>query len=390
MIAHKIELRPSEKQIAYFKQACGTSRFVWNWALAEWDKQYEAGKKPSAMKLKKQFNAIKYKEFPWLEVIHRDAHSVPFTQLGKAFVGFFNKIAKHPKFHKKGQKDSFQVANDKFEIEDKKVRLPVIGWIRMKECLRFEGRILSGTVSRIADKWFLSVLVDAKPNLKKKTDSKRIGVDLGLKTTIVTSEGKILQGPKSLRKNLKRLQVKSRQLSRKVKGSKNREKAKLKLSKLHYRISCQRSDFLHKATTMLVCESQAISIEDLAVKNMMKNRKLARAISDAGFGEFRRQLEYKSDWYDTELHIVDRFFPSSKMCSSCGNIKQDLKLSDRVYKCGNCGISLDRDINAAINLSKQLPMVSREVKPVDNHTNLTFVGKGLEEAGTKGVYTFAH
>jgi len=378
MIAHKIELRPSKSQVAYFKQACGTARFVYNWALSEWNRQYEAGEKPTAYKLRKQFNAIKYQQFPWLELIHRDAHALPFLNLGRAFTAFFKGVSKHPIFHKKGIHDSFQIANEKFHIEGKKVRLPVIGWIRLREPLRFQGKIMSGTVSRTANKWFLSVCVDAKPILKPKTGDKQLGVDLGIKNTMTISDGRQFQGPKSLAKNLKRLQSKSRQLSKKVKGSKNREKAKLRLSKLHYRISCQRNDFLHKATTMLVRESQAICIEDLAVENMVKNHKLARHLMDASFGEARRQFEYKSVWYGTELHTADRFYPSSKTCSGCGNIKQDLKLFDRVYHCENCGLTIDRDINAAINLRKQLPMASREVKPVDSTVS-------LYEAGTKSV-----
>ena len=378
MIAHKIELRPSRAQVAYFKQASGTARFVYNWALAEWNRQYKAGEKPTAYKLKKQFNAIKYQQFPWLELIHRDAHSTPFAQLGKAFVSFFKGVSKHPVFHKKGVHDSFQLANDKFHIEGKRVRLPVIGWIRLREPLRFQGKIMSGTVSRTASRWFLSVCVDAKPALKSKTGNEQLGVDLGIKTIMTISDGRQMQGPKSLGKNLKRLQSKSRQLSKKVKGSNNREKAKLKLSKLHYRISCQRNDFLHKATTMLVRESQAICIEDLAVENMVKNHKLARHLMDASFGEARRQFEYKSAWYNTTLHVADRFYASSKECSSCGNIKQDLTLADRVYHCEKCGLLIDRDFNAALNLQKQLPMASREVKPVDSTVS-------LYEAGTKSV-----
>jgi putative transposase len=386
-IAHKIQLRPSQTQEDYFRQACGTSRFVWNWALAEWNKQYQAGLKPNAMLLKKQFNAVKYQQFPWMAEIHRDAHAAPFSNLGKAFSAFFHKKARYPKFKKKSIHDSFEVANDKMEVDEKKVHLPVIGWVRMHEALRFEGKILIATVSRIADRWFISITVDALPKIHSKTGDAILGVDLGISTSMTISDGRKLEGPKSLAKNLRRLRRLSGQLSRKKKGSRNRQKAKDRLAKLYWRIGNQRMDFLHKATTMLCRESQAIGIEDLAVGNMMKNHRLARNISNEAFAEARRLFEYKTKAYGVRLNVADRWYPSSKTCSFCGAIKADLKLSDRVFHCDSCGSIVDRDVNASRNLAS-LCTVGYAGNHACGQTSSTskdfnFGATGLVEAGTK-------
>ena len=364
--SHKIQLKPTKVQIAYFRQACGVSRFCYNWGLEQWAKQYLAGKKPSGMSLKKEFNSIYKEQFPWVGEVHRDAHAQPFATLQKAMQNFFSKRAKHPHFKKKGKcKDSFYVANDKFHVDGKSVVLPVIGKIKMTEELRFAGVIQAATVSRSADRWFISIQVDCEPVLKTKTGNTLLGIDLGVKTSVTCSDGSTYQSPKPLKKKLRSVKHCQRAVSRKVKGSNNRTKAIQKLAKLHWRVENIRRDFLHKTTTLIVRKSQAVCIEDLSLKGMLSNHKLARAIAEQGLRNFRTLLEYKAKAYGVEVKVVDRFYPSSKTCSNCGYIKPMLKLSERTFKCENCGFVADRDVNAAINLMKQLGTASPEVKPVD-------------------------
>lgn len=350
-IAHRIQLDPTAKQREYFSRACGTARMVWNHALAEWNRQYQAGEKPSGMKLKKEFNAIKYTKYPWLKGVHRDAHSQPFADLQESFRRFFKKQAKRPKFKSRGKRrDSFAVANDKFRVDGKRVRLPIIGWVRMREALRFEGKINSATVSRTADRWFISIQVQIPDPIPAQKPDLTVGVDLGVKVLATLSSGEVIDNPRPLARCLKQLARCNRKLARSQKGSKRREKTKRRLQRIHARVANVRKDALHKLTTRLCKDNSCVVIEDLNVKGMLANRKLARAISDVSFGEFRRQMNYKSKLYGCDIVVVDRWFPSSKMCCGCGHIKPDLKLSDRTYRCESCGITVDRDLNAALNL----------------------------------------
>ena len=350
ILSHRIQLDPTFKQREYFAMACGTARFVWNLALAEWNRQYEAGEKPNGQKLRKEFNRNKYERFPWLCRLHRDCNSQPFANLDRSFKRMFKGTAKQPKFKKKGKsRDAFYIANDQFHYEDKKARIPKLGYVRMTEQLRFSGKIMSATVSRDADRWFISIQVDVG-EYGKTGGTDTIGVDLGIKIAAITSGGEEFASPKPLKKRLKKLARIQRRMSRQQKGSKNRQKTKTKLARLHAKISNIRKDVLHKMTTKLSRENQTIVIEDLNVKGMLANRKLSRAIIDIGFYEFRRQLEYKSAIFGTKIIIADRFYPSSKTCCECGWIKQDLTLKDRVFHCDSCGQSIDRDLNAAKNL----------------------------------------
>lgn len=344
IIAHKIELKPTIKQKIAFAKACGVSRYTYNWGLDNWNKQYKDGLKPTALKLKKQWNQEKPE---WAYDSPKDANQSPFTNLQKAFNAFFKKKGKHPKFKCKGVHDSFYISNDKFHVNDRYVRIPKIGSVKMKERLRFSGKITSGTVSKVSDRWFISISVDMD-YIKPRTKNDIIGIDIGIKNAITLSTGEKISGPKPLKKTTKKMATLQRKLSRKQKGSYNRFKAKCKVSRLHYRISNIRKDFLHKATTNLCRENQTIVIEDLCVKGMMANHKLARSISDIGFYEFRRQLTYKSKIYGNNLVIADRWFPSTKTCNRCGLIN-DIPLSQRVYTC-ECGYVEDRDVNAALNL----------------------------------------
>ena len=346
ILSHRIALDPTAKQRIAFCRACGVARYAYNWALAEWKRQYEAGEKPNALALKRQWNQEKPK---WVYDSPKDANQAPFAHLQSAFQKFFKKRANFPQFKCKGVHDCFSVSNDKFQVSGKRVRLPRIGTVRMREALRFDGKIVSGAVSRDADRWFLSVAVDAGPKYSRpRTGSAVIGVDLGVKSAATLSTGEHIEGPKPLRLLIDRMKTLQRRLSRKQKGSKNRVKAKAKVSRLHRRIRCVRSDFLHKLTTRLCRENQTAVIEDLNVRGMMANHKLARAISDIGFHEFRRQLQYKGALHGTIIVVADRWFPSTKTCHRCAAVV-DMPLSERTFHC-DCGYTEDRDINAALNL----------------------------------------
>jgi putative transposase len=369
ILSHKIQLDPTDKQITYFKQACGVSRFCYNWGLKEWTRQYMGGIRPNGMLLKNQFNGLYKEQFPWVGDVHRDAHAQPFNNLQKAMNGFFKKKTKFPKLKKKGRcRDSFYVANDKMHVDGTVVVLPVIGPVKLTEELRFSGSIQAATVSRSADRWFISIQVECDPPIKEKTGSGPLGIDLGVKTSVTCSDGSIYQSPKPLRQKTRRMKHLQKAVSRKAKGSNNRHKAISRLAKLHWRIENTRRDFIHKTTTDIVRKSQAVSLEDLYVRGMLSNHKLARAISEQGFNMFKTILTYKAKLYGVHVHVVDRFYPSSKTCSRCRHVKTDLKLSNRIYRCDNCGLEIERDLNASINLKNQLGAASPEVTPVDCQT----------------------
>jgi len=385
ILSHKIQLDPTVKQRIYFAKAAGTSRFVYNWALAEWGRLYQLGEKPNGYDLKKKFNQIKYQQFPWMKEIHRDAHADPFSNLQNAFQKFFKKKGKYPKFKKKGKRDSFYVASDKIQVGTRRVRLPKIGWVRITESLRFEGKIMYAVVSRKADKWFISISVDVGEYSKPRKKNGIIGIDLGLTSFATLSTGKKIKAPKPLKAKLKRLQKLSKDHSRKQNGSNNKKKSAMKLAKLHAQIGNIRNDFLHKLTTKLCQENKLIAIENLSVKKMMQNRKLSRAISDAGWHEFRRQLEYKSKIFGTKLVVVGRFEPTSKACSNCGCLKESLQLSDRTYHCEHCGFVIDRDLNAAKNLHT---LGLREIEACGDTVRPVRMKARIREAGTKQLLLF--
>lgn len=281
--------------MTYFKQACGTARFVWNWALAAWNRPWQAGGHPNAGALKKQFNAIKYTSFPWLKDIHRDAHSQPFADLATAWQRLWTHQNEHPVFKKKRQtRDSFYVANDKFRLQGPQVKRPQIGWVALPEPLRFPGKILGARVTRQADQWFLSVQVDVPNTIYyRHRDAPGItGVDVGVKTFATLPNGEKIAGPKALRQALRRLKMRQRAISRKMVAAKaaiglapkapippgtrlprsrNWLKAQSHLARTHLRVFNIRRDFLHKTSTRLCRENPAIGIETLSVAGMMPN-----------------------------------------------------------------------------------------------------------------------
>ena len=365
-IAHKIELKTNNVQVTYFKRACGVARFAWNWGLAEWDQQFKSGQKPSGMALKKQFNALKETEFPWTYEVTKYASQQPFLDLQDAWKRFFKKLGGKPRFKKKGKShDSFYVGGDQIKLDESKmsIKIPNLGWVKMRESLRFDGKINSVVISRTADRWFATIQVETPISCPRHENQVSVGVDLGILQLATLSDGVMFQSPKPLHKLLRRLKRLSRKFSKKIKGSGRSKKTAENLARLHMRIANIRRDTLHKVTTTIVDNYSQIGIEDLHVKGMVRNSKLARAITDVGLGEFRRQLTYKAEWRGAAVVIHPRFFPSSKKCSSCGDVKEALSLSERTYRC-ECGLTIDRDLNAAMNLNP-VPKALREITPAE-------------------------
>lgn len=378
IVAHKIHLDPNDAQETYFRKACGVARFAYNWALAEWNRQYQAHKadpslpKPSETALRRQLNALKREKFPWMLEVTKNAPQMVIIQLWDAFRNFFEGRSQCPQFHRKGVHDSFSLTNDQFEVRDRKIRIPLLGWVRMNESLRFSGKIQSATVSRVVDRWFVSLAVEWEDRSKRPAENQgAVGVDLGITALATLSTGEKVIGPKPHRALIKRQRRLSRSLSRKHKAAKmkmgltpdaplpkgvrlpvseNAKKARAKLSRLHARIANIRQDALHKLTTDLTGRFDTIGIESLNVRGMLKNRRLARSIADMSFFEFRRQLEYKAERRGGRVVVADRWFPSSKTCSECGAVQDKMPLSVRQWICPDCGTIHDRDVNAARNL----------------------------------------
>lgn len=352
-MAHRIRMYPTPEQEKYLRQAAGVARLAWNWGLARWRELYSQGEKPNGMMLKKEFNSIKSERFPFVGQVHRDATARPFANLQDAFVRFFKKQNKYPRFKKKGKSpDSIYWACDKARIEGERIRFNRLGWVDLAEPLRFFGTIKSYTVHRFGDIWYVSVCVEFPDHCAKRerTGDGVVGVDLGVTHLATLSNGEVVEAPRPLKKMLVKLRRLQRKMARQVKFSKNWYRTVTKIGRLHHRICNVRRDALDKLTDGLCRKNQTVVIETLNVKGMMKNRRLARAISDVGFYEFKRELLYKSGLYGTEVVMADPFFPSSKTCSVCGWKNEDLTLSDRTFRCERCGNVMDRDLNAAQNL----------------------------------------
>jgi putative transposase len=361
--AHKIRLHPTPEQAVYFAKAAGTSRFVWNWALAEWDRQYEAGEKPTALKLKKQFNEIRREQFPWTWEVTKNASDQPFLDLGNAFTAFFEGRARRPRFKsKKRSKPSFYLANDQFELGDHRIWVPKLGWVNMAENLRFTGKVTGARITKTADWWFVSLQVEIPDAVPVKRPA-AVGIDVGLNRLATLSTGEGVENQAFLKTALKKLRQANKRLHRRKLGSKNREKARRQVARLHYRITCMRDDVLHKLTTGLADCYGILGIEDLNLKGLLKNRRLARSFSDAALGTLLSLLISKVEQRGGQVIQVGRFFPSSKTCHSCGWKWENMQLSDRVFLCQNAGCAYhlfpqDRDHNGAHNiLSEALHLI---------------------------------
>ena len=329
-------------------QHAGYSRWCYNWGLSLWNAAYRDGYKPNTRKLREVFTNHTKPHYPWMKNLSSRVYQYAFINLGEAFKRFFQGLGKYPKFKKKGRSDSFTIDNcgKPIELNGWNHKLPFIGWVKTYEPI--EATTQKITISRQAGDWYLSLAFEFTPLLHtKKTEV--VGVDLGIKTLATLSDGKVFESVKSYRKfeaKLSRLQYLNRH---KNLGSANWKKAQLKIARLHRKIANIRKDTLHKLTTYLAKNHGTVVIEDLNVSGMLANHKLAKSIADQGFYEFRRQLEYKTQWYGSELVVVDRFLPSSKTCSNCGHV-QDMPLNLRTFDCSECGISIDRDLNASVNL----------------------------------------
>jgi putative transposase len=353
LLAHKIALDPNMAQRVYFARASGTARFSYNWALAEWQRQYKAGEKPSEVSLRRQLNTIKRDQFVWMFDVTKCAVQEAIIDLGTAFRAFFEKRGKYPRFKRKEDKPSFCAANEAgtFRADGKRIKLPVIGWIGMREECRFSGPLKRATVSCEAGRWFVSVMVDTDDVQPVAQPEAAVGIDLGVTTLATLSTGEAIEGPKSHKVALARLRRANKAMARKRRGSRNARKAKARLGRLHRRVAAIRRDATHKLTTRIAKTYAVIGIEDLNVRGMVRNRHLARAVSDGGFHEFRRQITYKARLYGARVVVAGRWYPSSKSCSCCGVIKETLALAERTFRCTDCGFEAGRDVNAALNLA---------------------------------------
>ena len=353
--AYRYELKPNCAQETILAKHAGAARFAFNWGLRERITLYEKEKKSTnAIEQHKLLNSLKQSQFPWMYEISKCAPQEALRDLDKAFKNFYRGLKQgqaigFPSFKKKGRRDSFRLTGT-IIVNEKSIQLPRIGIIRLKEIPKVKGRILSATVVREVDRWYVSLTVELEQPDPKPVQGKKIGIDLGLSCFATFSDGEKIFAPKPLGDSLQRIRRASKRHSRRKLGSNNRRKSAIKLAKLHRKNRNIRKDFLHKQTTILAKTKSVIVLEDLCVKKMMNNNKLSRHISDAGWREFRCMLEYKTKWYGSKLIIAPQFYPSSKTCSECGNIVKELPLSVRQWKCERCQSIHDRDVNAAKNL----------------------------------------
>ena len=370
--SYKTELKLNNKERSLLNACAGTARFTYNWGLARKKEAYEkTGKSPNATQLHKELNQLKKGELAWMYSYSKCIPQQAFRDLDLAYQHFFRRVkegadqAGFPKFKSRHTaKKSFYLEGS-IVVAERAIRLPRVGWLRLKEkeyLPILEGRPISCRLSERGGRWFLALVVEEEAAELSAT-GEAIGIDLGINRLAALSDGTVIENPKHFKRSLKQLQRAQRALSRKQKGSRNRAKTRGKVAQLHLRISNQRRDTIHKGTSAVVAKAkpshlrpQAIVLEDLHVKGMSRNPRLAQALHDASMGEMRRQLEYKCAWSGIELQLADRWFPSSKLCSGCGHKKEELTLSERTYRCERCQIEIDRDLNAALNLAQLYPI----------------------------------
>ena len=373
----KIELKLTEEQKIQINKTIGTERFIYNEYIKYNQEQYELGNKfVSAFDFSKYINNVYLPNNPdkkWIKDVSSKSVKQAMIYGEKAFKNFFKGLSAFPVFKKKGKNElgAYFVKNNKtdFEFYRHKIKIPTLKFVRVKEYgyIPKNANIKSGTISKIADRYFLSLVMEIDDIVKtENTGTKGLGVDLGIKDTAICSDGRVFKNinkTKKVKKLKKKLKREQRKMSRsveysksekiKLKELKNFNKKKLKVQKIFYRLNCIRDDYNNKMVDEITrTKLKYITIENLKVSNMMKNRHLSKAIQEQNFFEIRTKLINKCKERNIELRIVDTFYPSSKTCSCCGSIKKDLKLNDRIYKCSNCGIEIDRDYNASINLEK--------------------------------------
>ena len=352
--AYKFRLCPNKEQRILINKSVGCARYIYNHFLAKAkENEYQTYTKYS-----KQLTQLK-KELKWLKEPDKFSLQNALKDLDRAFKNFFKGKYGFPKFKsKKNPKNSYRTnkftrksGTTNIEIKDNKIKLPKLGWIKFRKSKEVKGEIINVTVTRTnTDKYFISIAVKEEIEELSKTD-KQIGIDLGLKEFAIISDGEKIANPRVLKQYEKKIARLNRSLARKEKGSNNWYKAKKKLAKIHEKVSNIRLDFLHKVSTKLIEENQFIAVETLKVKNMLKNSKLAKSISDVSWSKFVELLTYKAKWYGRELIKIDTFFPSSQLCSECGYQNKKVKdLSVREWECPKCHSIHDRDINASLNI----------------------------------------
>lgn len=365
ILSKKVRLYPSELQEQKLWQSVGTARFIYNWTLAKQEENYKnGGKFISDNELRKEITQLKKTELSWLKEVSNNVAKQAVKDGCEAYKRFFKGLSDKPRFKsRRKSKKSFYNDNCKLKVkEGNLVNIEKVGWIKTNEQLPIGVKYSNPRISYDNKYWYISVGIEQE-EIKEELTDVSLGIDLGLKDLAICSHGKVYKNinktyiVRKIEKRLKRLQKQvSRKYEQNKKGkefvkTKNIIKLEKQIQQVHRRLANIRNNYLHQTTTSIVkTKPYRVVIEDLAVSNMMKNKHLSKAISKQGFYEFRRQLEYKCKFRGIELVIADRFYPSSKTCSSCGEIKKDLKLKDRLYKC-ECGLSIDRDLNASINLS---------------------------------------
>ena len=373
----KVELKLTVAQKIQVNKTIGTERFIYNEYIKYNQEQYELGNKfVSAFDFSKYINNVYLPSNPdkkWIKDVSSKSVSKAMFYGEKAFKNFFKGLSGFPVFKKKGKNElgAYFVKDNKkdFEFYRHKIKIPTLKFVRVKEYgyIPKNAKIKSGTISKIADRYFLSLVIEVEETIKEtNTNTKGLGIDLGIKDTAICSDGKVFKNinkTKKVKKIKKKLKREQRKMSRsieysksnkiKLKELKNFNKKKLKVQRLFYRLNCIRDDYNNKMVNEITrTKLKYITIEDLKVSNMMKNRHLSKAIQEQNFYSIRTKLINKCKERNIELRLVDTFYPSSKTCSCCGEIKKDLKLNDRIYKCSNCGLEIDRDYNASINLEK--------------------------------------
>jgi len=378
LLAHKIELRTTATQGEYLRRCCGVSRFVFNQLVAKFKAEGRYSRKEF-----QRFCSAMRQATPWMREVSSRAVYEAADNFHAAMNNFFRtcknksgKKCKPPKFKKKGRNDSCHFSHmTQFAVNKRSLRVAgLMEQIRMRECIRLSGKVKSVTIKPYCGRWYASFLIEVedKPKLDL-TQKPSVGIDFGLTVLAVLSNGEVCENPRPLKHSLRKLRRFQRQVSRRfVKGaerqSSRHDKAVQSVSRIHKKVSDQRAAIQHEFTSSVVKRFSRITIEDLNVSGMQKNRRLSRAISDASWSSLRSRLEYKAKMAGVELVIADRFFASSKTCSGCIHKVETLKLSQRTFKCPYCGLSLDRDLNAAINLNRyesKTPPITGSLKTRD-------------------------
>ena len=351
---HKIALRATNTQKRWFSQQCGYARFAYNYALSDFKSGLDSGEFRSFITLNNRFNKSK-KDIAWTSEQDQRAALYGIRNLSDAVSRWQSKQNKFPKSKKRGKRQSWTTDEQAVKVAGKRIKLPKIGWVKMFQELRFEGRIKRVTLSRTAHRWFVSIVVDTgTPNAPRDTRGLPvIGIDVGINSLATLDNSTYYENPRPLKCYERKLKRANRRLSKKKFLSNNWYKAKERLARLHYRIACIRQDAHHKATTEIVNNVSAICVETLRITNMLRNRKLAKALSDSALGGFLTKLKCKAETLGIPVIEAPQFFASSKTCSSCGHKKTELSLAERQYNCDVCQYTEDRDVNAARNL-KQL------------------------------------